>query len=174
LTGESWVIDYGVVDELESLVDPDFLKARIYTLPDSDQTITISAGLVDSGWSAERVYSLCSRSGGLLYPSKGNDSTFRTFSSSPVTGFSTILYTYSDFVWKSHLYLDRIQKRLPPLLHFPEDTSRDFLAGHSGQALVENRGSRANPYVFKNVENDHYGDCTKLHCVAWAVLREKL
>jgi hypothetical protein len=21
------------------------------------------------------------------------------------------------------------------------------------------------------VANDHYGDCTKLHCIAWAVMR---
>lgn len=173
-TGESWVIDYGVVEEMETLVDENFLRARIYRHPVTGEELRLAAGLVDSGWSAERVYSLCSRSGGLLYPSKGNDSVFRTFSSSSVTGFSTILYAYSDFVWKSHLYLDRIQKGLPPLLHFPSDASREFLSGHSGQALVENKGSRANPWRFKEVENDHYGDCSKLHCVAWAILREKL
>jgi hypothetical protein len=40
--------------------------------------------------------------------------------------------------------------------------------------LVENRNNRATPYQFKNIENDHFGDCTKLHCVAWAILKGKL
>lgn len=173
LSGESWVIDYGVLEEMDDLVSEDFLRARIYTLPDGT-SVKIGAGLVDSGWSAERVYSLCSRSAGLLYPSKGTDSAFRTFNSSPVQGFSTTLFSYSDFVWKSHTYLDRIGKKLPPLLHFPSDASREFLAGHSGQALIENRSSRIQQYRFKEVENDHYGDCTKLHAVAWAILREEL
>jgi hypothetical protein len=131
----------------------------------------LSPGLIDSGWSSERVYSLCSRSDGIYYPSKGVESVTRPFYGSPIAGFMTTLYSYSDFVWKSHLYIDRIQKRLPPLLHFPEDASREFLAGHSGQALVENKGSRANAWRFRDVENDHPGDCTKLQCVAWAILR---
>ena len=37
--------------------------------------------------------------------------------------------------------------------------------------MLENKNSRVSPFYWKKVANDHFGDCTKLHCVAWAVLR---
>jgi phage terminase large subunit GpA-like protein len=173
-TGESWVIDWGEVAEVDDLVREDFLNARTYLLPDGETKISPIAGLIDSGFFTERVYAVCARSEGLYYPSKGGAATFKNFNASPLPGVGTILYSYSDHIWKMHLYIDRIQKRLPPLLHFPADASRDFIAGHSGQVLVENRNNRATPCQFKNIENDHFGDCTKLHCVAWAILKGKL
>jgi phage terminase large subunit GpA-like protein len=173
-TGESWVIDWGEVAEVDDLVREDFLNARTYLLPDGETKVSPIAGLLDSGFFTERVYAVCARSSGLFYPSKGGAATFKNFNASPLPGVGTILYSYSDHIWKMHLYIDRIQKRLPPLLHFPADASRDFIAGHSGQLLVENRNNRATPYQFKNIENDHFGDCTKLHCVAWAILKGKL
>ena len=173
-TGESWVIDWGEVAEVDELVSQDFLNARTYLMPDGITTVRPIAGLIDSGFFTERVYSVCARSDGLYYPSKGGAATFKQFNASPLPGVGSILYSYSDHVWKMHLYIDRIQKKLPPLLHFPEDVTRDFIAGHSGQVLVENRNNRTTPYEFKKLENDHFGDCTKLHCVGWAILREKL
>jgi phage terminase large subunit GpA-like protein len=174
MTGESWVIDWGEVGEVDDLVSEEFLQARKYLLPDGVTTVAPMAGLIDSGFFTERVYGVCSRSDGLYYPSKGGAATFKHFSASPLPGIGSILYAYSDFIWKMHLYVERIQKQLPPLLHFPMDVSRDFLAGHSGQVLIENKNNRNTPYQFKNLENDHFGDCTKLHCIAWAILREKL
>ena len=156
------------------MVSQDFLNARTYLMPDGITTVRPIAGLIDSGFFTERVYSVCARSDGLYYPSKGGAATFKQFNASPLPGVGSILYSYSDQVWKMHLYIDRIQKKLPPLLHFPEDVTRDFIAGHSGQVLVENRNNRTTPYEFKKLENDHFGDCTKLHCVGWAILREKL
>jgi phage terminase large subunit GpA-like protein len=174
MSGESWVIDWGEVADVDDLVREDFLNARTYLMPDGETSVRPLAGLIDSGFFTERVYSVCSRSDGLYWPSKGGAATFKHFASTPLPGVGTILYSYSDFVWKMHLYIERIAKRLPPLLHFPADASRDFIAGHSGQVLVENKNNRSTPYQFKNLENDHYGDCTKLHCVAWAILKEKM
>jgi len=174
MSGESWVIDWGEVADVDDLVSEDFLKARTYLMPDGVTQVAPMAGLIDSGFFTERVYSVCARSSGLYYPSKGGAATFKHFSATPLPGVGTILYSYSDFVWKMFLYIERCQKKLPPLLHFPADVSRDFIAGHSGQVLVENRNNRTTPFSFKNLENDHYGDCTKLHCIAWAILREKM
>ena len=174
MSGESWVIDWGEVAEVDELVSESFLAARVYLMPDGVTQVRPMAGLIDSGFFTERVYSVCGRSEGLFYPSKGGGATFKQFHASPLPGVGSILYSYSDHVWKMHLYIDRIQKKLPPLLHFPEDVTRDFIAGLSGQVLVENRNNRTTPYEFKKLENDHYGDCTKLHCVGWAILREKL
>jgi len=173
VTGESWVIDWGEVENIEDLSSEAFLAARTYQLPDGT-SVQPRTGLCDSGFLAERVYTMCARSQGLWWPSKGGEGNYKSFAASAMPGLGTILYTYSDFIWKTHLYLDRIQKRLPPLLHFPMDVSRDFIAGHSGQVLLENRSSRSNPWTWKNIRSDHYGDCTKLHCVGWAIARESL
>lgn len=170
-TGESWVIDYGTVLSIEDLIAPEFLASRRYALPTGEE-IGITAGLVDSGFLAERVYGMCARSGGLYYPSKGSESTFGNYAVSTIKGMNLLLYTYGDFPWKTHLYLERIKKRLPPLLHLPADVGRDFLDGHSGQQMLENKNSRIAPFYWKKVTNDHYGDCSKLHCVAWAILRQ--
>jgi len=172
--GESWVIDYGTVLSVEDLISPEFLAARRYQLPGSEQLITPIAGLIDSGFLTERVYSVCSKSRGLYYPSKGSESTFGNYAVTTIKGMNIVLYTYGDTIWKTHLYLERIKKLLPPRLHFPADIGRDFIEGHTGQQLLENKNSRVSPFYWKKVANDHYGDCTKLHCVAWAVLRNNM
>jgi phage terminase large subunit GpA-like protein len=169
--GESWVIDYGTVLSVEDLISADFLAARRYQLPVGGDVIGITAGLIDSGFLTERVYGVCAKSGGLYYPSKGSESTFGNYAVTSIKGLNLLLYTYGDFAWKTHLYLERIKKKLPPRLHLPEDVGRDFIDGHSGQQMLENKNSRVSPFYWKKVASDHYGDCSKLHCVAWAIMR---
>jgi phage terminase large subunit GpA-like protein len=172
--GESWVVDYGTVLSVEDLISPEFLAARRYQLPGSDEIVAPVAGLIDSGFLTERVYSVCAKSGGLYYPSKGSESTFGNYAVTTIKGLNILLYTYGDFAWKTHLYLERIKKRLPPRLHLPEDVGRDFIEGHTGQQMLENKNSRVSPFYWKKVTADHFGDCTKLHCVAWAIMRNQL
>ena len=105
-------------------------------------------------------------------PSKGSTASFGTWSQSAVNGYPTLrLVTYVDHTAKLELYLERINKKMPPLLHLPADTGTDFIHGHSGQQLIQNKNSRLAPYYWKKVAEDHYGDCTKLHGVAWWVLK---
>jgi phage terminase large subunit GpA-like protein len=169
--GESWVVDYGTVLSVEDLISSEFLAARRYQLPGNDEIAQPVAGLIDSGFLTERVYSVCAKSRGLYYPSKGSDSTFGNYAVTSIKGLNILLYTYGDFAWKTHLYLERIKKKLPPQLHLPSDIGRDFIEGLTGQQMLENKNSRVAPFYWKKVSQDHYGDCTKLHCVAWAVLR---
>ena len=169
--GESWIMDYGTVLSVEDLISEDFLAARRYELPGSEELVAPVAGLIDSGFLTERVYSVCAKSRGLYYPSKGSESTFGNYAVTSIKGLNILLYTYGDFAWKTHLYLERIKKKLPPRLHLPADIGRDFIDGLSGQQMLENKNSRVSPFYWKKVANDHFGDCTKLHCVAWAVLR---
>lgn len=169
--GESWVIDYGTVLSVEDLISQEFLAARRYQLPGSEEIVSPMAGLIDSGFLTERVYGVCAKSGGLYYPSKGSDSTFGNYSVTSIKGMNILLYTYGDFPWKTHLYLERIKKKLPPRLHLPMDVDIDFIEGHTGQQMIENKNSRIAPFYWKKVARDHYGDCTKLHCVAWAIMR---
>ena len=172
--GESWVVDYGTVLSVEDLISPDFLAARRYQLPGREELVAPVAGLIDSGFLSERVYSVCAKSGGLYYPSKGSESTFGNYAVTSIKGLNILLYTYGDFPWKTHLYLERIKKKLPPRLHLPSDVGRDFIGGLTGQQMLENKNSRVSPFYWKKVANDHYGDCTKLHCVAWAILRTQM
>lgn len=169
--GESWVVDYGTVLSIEDLISPEFLAARRYQIPGSEEIVAPVAGLIDSGFLTERVYSVCAKSNGLYYPSKGSESTFGNYAVTTIKGLNLLLYTYGDFAWKTHLYLERIKKKLPPLLHLPSDIGRDFIDGHVGQQMLENKNSRVSPFYWKKVTSDHYGDCTKLHCVAWAIMR---
>lgn len=172
--GESWVIDYGTVLSVEDLISPEFLASRRYAMPGREELIAPVAGLIDSGFLTERCYSVCAKSGGLYYPSKGSESTFGNYAVTSIKGLNILLYTYGDFAWKTHLYLERIKKKLPPRLHLPEDVGRDFIEGHTGQQMLENKNSRVSPFYWKKVPNDHFGDCTKLHCVAWAILRTQM
>jgi len=169
-TGESWVIDYGTLLAIEDLLDPNFLGARRYTF--NGQTFTPRFGLIDSGYNTERVYALCARSGGLYMPSKGSTASFGTWTQSQVPAYPSLrLVTYVDYTAKTELYLERVNKKLPPPLHLPGDVSRDFLDGHVGQQLLTNNNNRLAPHHWKKVAHDHYGDCTKLHGVCWWVLK---
>ena len=169
-TGESWVIDYGTVLAIEDLISPDFLAQRSYTF--GEKTFTPRFGLIDSGWSAERVYSVCAKSGGLYIPSKGSSAAFGTWNQSAINGYPGLrLVTYVDHTAKIELYLERINKKMPPPFHLPSDAGNDFIVGHSGQQLLQNKHSRLAPFYWKKVAEDHYGDCTKLHGVAWWVIK---
>ena len=173
--GESWVVDYGTVLAIEDLINPLFLAERVYSLRGSEYEHAPMCGLIDSGDFTERVYSVCDMSGGLFFPSKGSQAGFGTFSKSKIPGFPRIvLYTYIDFTWKTHLYAERIGKKLPPLFHLPRNVGRDFLHGHSGQRLLNNKNSRLTPTYWAKVPHDHWGDCSKMHQVIWAIMKEEL
>ena len=171
--GESWVIDYGTVLAIEDLISETFLDQRRYKLPNSEETISPEVGLIDSGDFTERVYAVCAASGGLFFPSKGSPSSFGTWSQSHVKGYPhLVLYTYTDFTAKVSLYLECINRRLPPLLHWPEDIGRDFIHSHTGQQLLENRASRLTPKYWKKIAWDHWGDCSKEHRITWWIMQQ--
>ena len=169
-SGESWVIDYGTVLAIEDLISPAFLEQRKYTF--GDRTFSPRFGLIDSGWSTERIYNMCARSAGLWMPAKGSTASFGTWTQSAIPAYPTLrLVTYIDYTAKLELYIERINKQMPPPLHFPGDSAQAFVHGHTGQQLLYNKTSRLTPHYFKKVVADHYGDCTKLHQVAWWVLK---
>jgi phage terminase large subunit GpA-like protein len=171
-SGESWLIDYGTVLSIEDLISANFIAERVYYF--GEKKFVPRFGFVDSGWSTERVYSICAAAPAhlRLIPTKGSTAAFGTWSESPINGYPTLrLLTYVDLWAKDELYINRINKRLAPLLHIPQDTGSDFILGLSGQRKIENKFSRSMPSYWKKVAEDHYGDCTKLHGVGWTVLK---
>jgi hypothetical protein len=172
LAGESWVIDYGSVLAIDDLNSAAFLSGLRYRVQGTEIYHCPTVGLVDSGDFTTTVYDMCAASGGRYFPSKGSAASFGTFSKSRIHGYpNLLLFTYVDFTWKFSLYDERIGRRLPPLLHWPADVGRDFIQGHAGQKILENRKNRNTPRFFAKVANDHWGDCSKLHQVCWAEIR---
>lgn len=166
--GDLYIIEAGTVLAPKDLLK--IIRDRTFTDPAGAEH-RISRGLVDAGDCADLIYAVCDQSDGILYPSKGSGAGFGTVTWGPVKAYpDLLLYTYIDHTAKRSLYLHTIAGRRPPLLHFPLDASPDFLHGHTGQQLIEERTAQGTRRVFKKIAWDHYGDCTKLHRVIdWAV-----
>lgn len=168
--GEIWIFDYGECLAPEDLLD---IAVRGWLIGGRDGQAFVQAGLVDSGDFTERIYDVCSASGGTLFPAKGSAGTFGTWTQTELKERSGLmLYTYVDRAAKVSLYIDRIALLKPPRLHFPMDATEDFLRGHMGQRLVPSKTGKFKEW--RKVAGDHYGDCTKLHLVAHWILSRNL
>ena len=171
--GELAVVDYGTV-----LAPEDVLPLLDRTYPDpSGKHHRIIFGLLDSGHQAHRVYRICIRSQGRLFPSKGSgaETGRSTWSQNPVADYPGLyLVSYIDHLAKIELYLNRISKRLPPGVTFPIDSTPAFLHGHCGQRLKSEKTVRGYRQFFPPVAHDHYGDCTKENLVAGSIIRSRM
>lgn len=168
--GQAYVVDYGTVLAVEDLLP---VMQRDYPIKGSDKRARITTGVVDSGYSTERVYRVCSASGGRLWPIKGSAAEF----GKPVdvsripTWPSLLLYTHIDFFFKLSLYVDSIARRTMPLWWLPANVGLDFIEGHCGQELKSKQTASRTIKFFKPVHNDHFGDCSKGHRVIREVRR---
>jgi hypothetical protein len=166
--GEIYIFDYG-----EVLAPEDILQLAAKPWAGVGGEYFVQAGLVDSGDFTERIYDLCAASNGILYPSKGSGGTMGTWNQSELKERGGLmLYTYVDRAAKVSLYIDRIALLKPPRLHFPMDSTEEFLRGHMGQRLVPSKTGKVKEW--RKVAGDHYGDCTKLHMIAHWILARNL
>lgn len=158
--GEQWVVDWGTLLAVEEI--PEHFDSLSY------EGHTCTLGFIDSGYAALKVYDACARSGGKLWPSKGSDARFGTFSESRIPSHPMLgLTVYSDHQAKNALYGDRIAGGKRPALHVPRDADEALMAGLSGQELARRNNARF--ATWKKVAGDHYGDCVKLCALTWAV-----
>jgi phage terminase large subunit GpA-like protein len=169
--GEMDVIDWGTVLSIEDLLRlPSELE---YEVRDTGQKVSPRVGVVDSGDWTERCYTMCLRSRGFWWPSKGADTRFGTWAQTQVKSHpGLVLFTYSDFNAKNELYAKRVKQQAPPRLRFPADVGAEVLHGHSGQQLLTKRTPAGVIHQWRKVPEDHYGDCTKLGMLAWWAARE--
>ena len=162
--GEMWVIDYGTILAIET--DPATGRSGIAAHFDSLcwGTARPDLGFVDSGDWTQTVYKECERHRALT-PTKGAATRTGTYALTPCKSAPTLdLLTYSDHQAKLELYGEMIARGNLSPLHIPSDAAPDFIAGLSGQTL-EKRPS--GPPRWKELPNDHYGDCLKLCRVSW-------
>jgi phage terminase large subunit GpA-like protein len=175
--GEITPIDCGTVLSPEDLVA--FVQegnpARLTYKDATGREYNINRGLVDSGYLTERVYNVCYATAPVLWPSKGSDAAFgkdpvRYTRLQAPAGLG--LYTYIDNDIKTEFYDWRIARRRAPLFRLPMNCPEPLIAGLSGQQLVTKRTAGGTSQQWKKLPNDHYGDCVKLACVGWQILKE--
>lgn len=171
LGGEMWVLDWGTILAIET--DPATGKQGIAhhfselqwggTRPDF--------AYVDSGDWTMTVYRECEKHPGLT-PTKGSDGRNGTYAVAQCKNAPLLdLVTYSDYQAKLELYGEMIARGNLSPLHLPSDADAELLAGLSGQVLEKRP---IGPPKWKELANDHYGDCLKLARVSWWVNRPML
>jgi phage terminase large subunit GpA-like protein len=167
-TGESWLVDYGRVASPEDIVTE--LTSREWLGK------KVEAGLMDSGYMAERVYAAClsaNQRGLQLMPSKGSA---EKFTSRPVRlsdiaigsqVFKNSLVLYSDNDFKRLLYLDSIRDGRGPWW-IPRNVGRDYRDEMFRERLVPQKTPRGyEELIWKRLGPNHYADAEKLTLVWW-------
>lgn len=157
--GEGYVIDYGTMTAPEDIIA--IAEGQVFKTP-SGNTATVSNGLIDSGFNASAVYRICAMSGGTFFPAKGSKATSGTIGASVLKDYPTMpLYTINEFYSKVALFIDKIEKRRAPFLHFPADADDEWISAFAGQRIVTN--SKTGRKEFRVVAGDHYADTVRLH-----------
>lgn len=154
------VVDWGMLSSVTSDKGKQgiawFLENKTYDFNGKPYKIDIC--YCDSGYMTGKVYDEArSTYPGLINPTKGSGAS-GTYGRSTVKNNDLDLFIYSDFSLKVELYQNMIGNKE---LVLPRDTDADLIAGLSGQMMIVERGGKRK---WKKIDNDHYGDCTKL-CV---------
>jgi phage terminase large subunit GpA-like protein len=155
--GDLFYIDWGSVVAEKELLSPDFLRARQYYLAGTNEKLYPVVGYIDSSWNTEEVYDICQRSGGFLWPVKGDPRAVGTWNETRAASrtIDLRLYTYSDTQLKDEFYGRRIQRKKGPRIVIPVDADFELMHGLSAQQKDRQTG------LWKRVPQDHLGDCGK-------------
>ncbi len=166
---EMHLIDWGILTGPEELLGIDFMKQRRYQLGGADEWRMPDLGYIDSGWDTEKVYDLCERSRGFLWPTKGDKHAWGTWKETRAASRPHLrLFTYSDTQLKNELYGRIIQRRKDPKLWLPADVTTDVILGLSGQQKDRATGK------WKELPGDHFGDVIKLALLGKQIGRQLL
>lgn len=150
-------IDWGSLISEKQLLSAEFLTSIKYYIAGTNEFLMPKFGLMDSGWNTEECYDLCEKSGGFIWPVKGNETaTTGTWNETKAASRPALkLYAYNDTQLKDEFYGRRIQKKKGPRIIIPHDADFDLLQGLSNQQKDRDTGR------WKRVANDHLGDCGK-------------
>ena len=166
--GDLMAIQWGRLASEKALLDPDFLRSLRFPLAGTMDTMAPISGIVDSGWNTEEIYDICQASRGFLWPSKGDPTAKRGWNVTRAASRNRSeleLYTYSDTELKDEMYGRRIQRRRGPRIIFPTDADSHLLTGFTNQTKDRQTGR------WKEITNDHQGDCGKLALLHSQILR---
>lgn len=147
------VIDWGTCTSIDDLLI--IRKNLSYRITGTEEKLAPSRGLIDSKDRTIEVFSMCRRSEGFWYPSRGTDTAFGTWGVALADRQRPDLFSFNTFQFKKSLYVHHLKERCAPLFSIPRDADEEFMHGLTGQQLVVT-GNRER---FKPVAHDHYGDC---------------
>lgn len=161
LNGTHYVIDQGTVLNMTDLLT--LAKDKTWLTPEGKR-VRATVGLIDSGDFTKEVYDICYTSKGQFYPSKGEEATYGVpFGRTKMSTYGGMeLFKYRDHAAKTELYINKITKKEGVRLYFPRDISKAFIKGMTGQQLIKKRTRTGYSLEWKDVADDHYGDCVKL------------
>lgn len=166
--GDLLAIQWGRLASEKELINPEFLRSLQFPLAGTNEVVIPISGIVDSGWNTEEIYDICQASKGFLWPSKGDPTARRGWNVTRAASRNRAeleLYTYSDTELKDELYGRRIQRRRGPRIIFPTDADAHLLSGFNNQTKDRQTGR------WKEITNDHQGDCGKLAMLHSQILR---
>ena len=167
--GTLFVIDWGTLLSSAELIQAEFLVHRRYAIEGTGEKIVPHLGYVDSGYLTETQYRICLASGGFYWPTKGSDAKHGGWAETSAASHPGLkLYTYADLQAKDELYGRRIARKATVGVMLPGDVDGPLVLGLSGQQKDKQSGN------WKELHNDHYGDCLKLGLVGSWIAKDLL
>lgn len=167
--GTAIVIDWGTVNKPEDIGGADFQASLRYPIAGTNEFVRPHLGYMDSKYRPETIYAICKASKGWLWPTRGQDARSSTWSETePSSHPGLTVYRYSDQLAKDELYGARIAMGEDPGIVLPADIDADLILGLTGQQKDAETGH------WKELLNDHYGDCLKLAIIGFWIAREYL
>ena len=166
--GDLMAIQWGKLASEKDLIAPEFLRTLRFPLAGTHEFLHPISGICDAGWNTEEIYDICQASRGFLHPSKGDPTSRGTWNVTRAASRSRDeleLYTYSDTGLKDEQYGRRIQRRRGPRIIFPVDADMMLLTGFTNQTKDRQTGR------WKEILNDHQGDCCKLALLHSMIMR---
>ena len=169
---ESWLVAYGRTPSLDDLIE---IAEKWYPVEGLPNGLQIFGALIDSGFAAQQVYSLCAPIERNFFPAKGWDHLAQPVKEGVIQFLAgrnerereIILIHFDDSNFKGELYLRRIQDRQGPPWHIARNTGPDYIAQLTREKLVEKKNQRGIPEqkCHQTHRDNHYADCEKLQLV---------
>lgn len=184
--GEAWLIDLGVLQDEDELIDS--LRVRPYLVLGRDKPEYIFSGLIDCGHRRDTVYRACIRaqqisdaihpSGWTLHPSRGEGEheeykgkNMRLMKDS-IDGYDLYVRYYYDHGVKCTFYHSKIQRREAPRLWLPADIPPALKSEWTAEVFDEDEDKWVHEKT-KRGPND-WGDTGKMQYVMFMEMREDL
>lgn len=181
--GSSALIEYGQAINWQELVD---LSNKQFPILGSDKTVQCLFCLIDSGYAAARkggVYDFClsGLGAGRFSPCQGRGAGYnhlKTVSESDQEhkGIPFKLMQFSDDVFKTELYVQKIKERVHNNWWLPRNLGRDYEEQLTDEFLTEKKDPRGQTmHVWETREsNNHLGDCEKMQLLLPALMGKEV
>jgi len=182
LDGTCWVIDWGSVTRWREFEEQLLRGYPLQSEPTRFIRQTFGAGLIDSRFREDEVFTFVLQNRYRIFPSKGVGGNHSIALVAPTAkrflkvGKKVQVYHYNDKRAKDILYKEKIKQRQTPRLYLPHDIDADFIAELTAEKFVTGKdkfGATVQHWIKVGPEND-LGDCLKKSFLVWHLMKDKL